>query len=212
MNRVRMGSYSSKQGWHEKVLSNDSITMSRKERDSSRKKIKRKRLNKKRVALFSFFVGLVFCGFFFYNYANRIPGVNIPVVQPARSLCNNILDPQCWTDNFRPQLKQTKGQTNLLIVGLDTRKNDQGLLNTDTIALISYDHASEESMLISIPRDFYSIKYATRINAIYAFTKDRDEADPFKYLKEEVTAITGREIHYFTTVKLSLIHISDTCC
>ncbi|HRP36577.1 MAG TPA: LCP family protein, partial [Candidatus Dojkabacteria bacterium] len=44
-------------------------------------------------------------------------------------------------------------------------------------------------------------KYVTRINAIYAFTKDKDKSDPYKYLKDEVSNITGQEIHYFTTVQ-----------
>ena len=173
-----MGSYSSKKGWQkpepELVFIDTSKTKKKKE------KKKRSRLNTKKIAVLTLLILLPVCGVLFYNFVNRIPGINLPVVQPARSLCNDILDPQCWTDSFKPQLKQTNGSTNILIVGLDTRSNDKGLLNTDTIVLISFNHETQESMIISIPRDFYSAKYVTRINAIYAFTKDRDPSDPFK--------------------------------
>jgi len=199
MNRVSMGSYSSKKGWQESSEGSKIIESSPKTKKKKEKK--RSRLNTKKIAVLVLLIMLPVCGVFFYNFVNRIPGVNLPVVQPARSLCNDILDPQCWTDSFKPQLKQTDGFTNILIVGLDTRKNDSGLLNTDTIVMISFNHETQESMIISIPRDFYSAKYVTRINAIYAFTKDRDPADPFKYLKEEVASITGKDVHYFTTVK-----------
>lgn len=199
MNRVSMGSYSSKKGWQqpETQLNNIELPKAKKKKE----KRQRSRLNMKKIAVLSLIILLPVCGVLFYHFVNRIPGINLPVVQPARSLCSDILDPQCWTDSFKPQLKQTNGFTNILIVGLDTRSNDSGLLNTDTIVMISFNHETQESMIISIPRDFYSAKYVTRINAIYAFTKDRNSADPFKYLKEEVGAITGRDIHYFTTVK-----------
>ena len=199
MNRVSMGSYSSKKGWQKSepqlIFIDNPKTKKKKE------KKKRSRLNTKKIAVLALLILLPVCGVLFYNFVNRIPGINIPVVQPARSLCNDILDPQCWTDSFKPQLKQTNGTTNILIVGLDTRSNDKGLLNTDTVVLISFNHETQESMIISIPRDFYSAKYVTRINAIYAFTKDRDPSDPFRYLKDEVSSITGKDIHYFTTVK-----------
>ena len=196
MNRVEIGSYSARSGWRlkpTKKIIRETNTM------SPGKKPKRK--IKKSLVFLSVFLILGFCGFFFYNYANRIPGVNVPIIQPARSLCNDILDPKCWTDNFRPQLLQSNGFTNFLIIGMDTRDGDKGLLNTDTIALASLNHQTKEIMLLSIPRDFYSPKYVTRINSIYAFTKDRDKSDPYRYLKDEVSNITGQEVHYYATVR-----------
>lgn len=214
MNHIEIGSYSPKTGWKQKQqlqkVHNDQAreqesgraTARNAKKTNTKKSGKRKpRRLKKLFAGCAMFLVLGFCGFLFYNFGNRVPGVNVPLIQPAQSLCTNLLDPKCWTDNFRPKLKQTEGYTNFLVVGLDTRENDSGLLNTDTIVLLSFDHNTQETMLISIPRDFYSPKYATRINAIYAFTKDRDKTDPFRYLKEEVSSITGQEIHYFATVK-----------
>lgn len=202
MNRVEIGSYSAKNGWKrtapmKKMHTSQDLT-------GRTKKIRKQRKSgrgKKLFSVLSLFVILGVCGFLFYHFGNRVPGVNVPLIQPAQSLCTNILDPKCWTDNFKPKLKQTQGYTNMLVVGLDTRENDSGLMNTDTIMLLSFDHDTGETTMISIPRDFYSRKHATRINAIYAFTKERDQSDPFRYLKEEVSAVTGLEIHYFTTIK-----------
>ncbi|MCA9380600.1 LCP family protein, partial [Candidatus Dojkabacteria bacterium] len=196
MKRVEIGSYSTKKGWANPEAKPKTNTKSKP------KKVKTKSKRRfKTVTFLAIFFLLGVCGFLFFNFGNRVPGMNIPLIQPAQSLCTNVLDPKCWTENFRPQLQQTNGITNMLVVGMDTRKNDTGLLNTDTIALISYNHDTGETMLLSIPRDFYSAKYVTRINAIYAFTKDKDKSDPYKYLKDEVSNITGQEIHYFTTVQ-----------
>lgn len=195
MNRVNIGSYSAKKGWNEKPK------VSRKYKN----KTKKPKLKKKLVFGIFFFITLMTCGVLFFNFANKVPGVDLPIVQPAKSLCTNILDPNCWTESFRPELRQTDGRTNMLIVGLDTRSNDSGLKNTDTIAVASFDQETKETMLISIPRDFYTPTYATKINAVYAFTSERDPEDPFKSLKGEVGAITGREIHYTTVVKFDAV-------
>jgi LCP family protein required for cell wall assembly len=194
MKRVEIGSYSTQKGWAKPE--------SKTKPKSKLKKVKTKARHRfKAVTFLAVLFLLGICGFLFFNFGNRVPGMNIPLIQPAQSLCTNVLDPKCWTENFKPQLKQTNGFTNMLVIGMDTRKNNSGLLNTDTIALISFNHETGETMLLSIPRDFYSQKYVTRINAVYAFTKERDDADPFKYLKDEVSNITGQEIHYFTTVE-----------
>jgi LCP family protein required for cell wall assembly len=57
-------------------------------------------------------------------------------------------------------------------------------------------------MLVSIPRDFYADVYRTKINAIYAFTSNKKPEDEFFYLKEFVSQIVGKPIHYFGTVRL----------
>lgn len=195
MNRIQIGSYSIKKGLQQDSSLNNHE--GRRNYDSKRNS------HKVRKFFITFFVLIVltFCGFIFINFGDTITGTENPLIQSAKSLCTTILDPKCWTDSFKPKLKQTEeGYTNLLLVGLDTRSNDKGLLNTDSVILLSYDNNKKETTLISIPRDFYSFKYATRINAVYAFTKEKDKSDPFRYLKEEVTSITGLDINYFATI------------
>jgi len=200
MNHVEIGSYSAKSGWKQR---RQLEKLPKQEKPQKKQNKKKPRKLKKFFAGFTLFLLLGMCAFLFYNFGNRVPGVNLSLIQPAQSMCTDLLDPKCWTNNFKPQLKQTDGYTNFLIIGLDTREDKAELLNTDTIAVLSFNNETQETMLLSIPRDFYSPKYATRINAVYAFTKDKDKTDPFRYLREEVSAITGQEIHYFATVKFS---------
>ncbi|MEI7579255.1 MAG: LCP family protein [bacterium] len=119
--------------------------------------------------------------------------------------CTNIMNPECWTDAFKPQLKQTNGFTNALIVGIDSRSDGwsgSGLMNTDTIMMLSFNHANQKLTMISIPRDFYVDEYGSKINAVYAYTYKKDPSDPYRYLKEMVTKITGQPVHYLITIKL----------
>jgi len=120
--------------------------------------------------------------------------------------CTNILNPDCWTDVFTPQLKQTDGFTNALIVGIDTREagvSGSGLMNTDTMIFASFNHETEETMLISIPRDFYVNEYSTRLNSVYAFTYKINDEDPYFYLKEMFAKILGKPVHYMVEVRMS---------
>jgi LCP family protein required for cell wall assembly len=142
--------------------------------------------------------GLGGAGYFYYRTgALNKKGV---ATREGQEVCRDIFNPSCWTESFKPQLKQENGYTNALIVGLDTRSTSSGLLNTDSIILISFNHETEETMLISIPRDLHVPKYG-KINAVYAFSKNKNPDDPFFYLKEVVTQITGQPIHYFATIK-----------
>jgi LCP family protein required for cell wall assembly len=109
--------------------------------------------------------------------------------------CSNILNPECWTEAFKPQLKQTDGYTNALVVGMDTREGSGSLL-TDTIMIASYNQTTHKTMLLSIPRDFFDYTYKTKINSVIPYTYNKDKSDPYRYLKEEILKITGKQIHY----------------
>lgn len=55
-----------------------------------------------------------------------------------------------------PELKQDEnGLTNVLLVGIDTRPNDPGLQNTDTIIVATYNNKTQAVTLLSIPRDMW---------------------------------------------------------
>lgn len=101
-----------------------------------------------------------------------------------------------------PELKQSNGRTNVLLVGIDTRRDQPGLMNTDTIMLVSYDHNSGRTFMISLPRDLYVkipaiYPYRSRINSVYAQgVKDGDHDTGMDYLKQVVEEITGLPIHY----------------
>jgi len=165
----------------------------------------KKRFNKKFIiilcAIFFGIIGILFIVDRFASYSSRVQkydeqGNKIDV-------CNNILNPKCWTEAFRPQLKQSDGYTGALIIGVDTRPGTTGLMNTDSIIAAIFNHTTQEIMLISIPRDFWSTTYNTKINSVYALTYQKGKSqknDEFYYLKEEVSRVIGKPLQYMAKV------------
>ncbi|MEI7579256.1 MAG: LCP family protein [bacterium] len=163
------------------------------------------KLSKKRTFFLCFSILiLVFLGYGFYRMqviSSRVENTN---QSGEKVQCTNILNPDCWTAAFKPQLKQTNGFTNALIIGIDSRASgaSAGLMNTDTLIVASFDHTTQKTMMISIPRDFWIPEYSAKVNAIYAYTYKKNPDDPYKVLKEVITKITGKEIHYLVRVNL----------
>ncbi len=107
-----------------------------------------------------------------------------------------------------PQLeKDSSGKyTNILFVGIDSRGENSGLKNTDTIMVLSYNHEENHAIMTSIPRDFFveipeQGRY-TKINGIYAIGERIDPGNGLEYLKGVVEEIMGREIQYHGMVNL----------
>lgn len=131
---------------------------------------------------------------------------------PQVKVCDNIIDPKCWTEAFKPQLEQKNGITGVLVVGLDTREKggvNAGVMNTDSIMVVLYNHQTKKATMISLPRDLwvpYYINgkgpYYQRINAIYAMGENSSRKDGMKMLEETVERITGEQIQYHVLIKL----------
>jgi anionic cell wall polymer biosynthesis LytR-Cps2A-Psr (LCP) family protein len=142
-----------------------SVTISdRKKRRGSRRRRSSQRGSKKILLLFFF---ILIClgagGYFLYNYAINCEGDN----------CHPILS--SLAASIEPKLEQDNGLTNILLVGIDTRSGNSGLMNTDTIIILTIDHENETTMMTSIPRDLW-VRYelpngnttGTKINGAYA--------------------------------------------
>lgn len=121
---------------------------------------------------------------------------------PQVPACDDILNPLCWVSNA-PQLTQTDGYTNILLVGIDQR-NGQHLQNTDTIMFISYNHQNGKAMYLSFPRDLYlgytrpngyAVEY--KINAVYSI-------DGIPGLNGVIEQVTKQPIHYYAYINLDL--------
>lgn len=101
------------------------------------------------------------------------------------------------------QLKQTNGYTNLLLVGVDTR-DDKSIANTDSMMLISYQHSSSSTLLLSFPRDLF-VNYKVRdgrqlsskVNAIYG----SHGTDGLDYAIEQ---ISGQPVHYHVYITIDV--------
>lgn len=134
-------------------------------------------------------------------------------------VCDNPLDPSCWIGGdgaFAPKLEQEDGVTGVLIVGLDTRDEGgaaSGLMNTDSIIAALYNHNTNKTTLISLPRDLYVPfrpagrgPYHTKINAVYATGESRSDVDDgFDLLEETVEEIIGKQLQYRILVKLKAV-------
>ena len=116
-----------------------------------------------------------------------------------------------------PTLKKDSSgiYTNALLIGIDTRTDNSGLQNTDTIIFVSYNHDKHEVVMISIPRDFFvevpeQGRY-TKINSIYAIGERIEEGLGLDYLTMVVEEITNKEIQYYGMVNVAgFVDMIDT--
>lgn len=148
------------------------------------------------ITFIGFLGGLLF--YFFNQHLLNCEGANCIIPTSAGSIKD-------------PELKQTNRRTNILIVGIDTRSDNPGLMNTDTIILAQLDYQSNKMVLISFPRDLWvtyelgsSGYYASsKINSVYITGElNSNVNDGMALLKQVVSDITGEPIHYHVLVTL----------
>lgn len=191
------------------IIENEPVVMEESDKKKAPKADKPKRKFKFNFKLFFGLVVLflaVIGGLFAYDrissYSSRVETFNED--GSVNNSCDNILNPKCWTDAFKPQLKQSDGFTSVLIIGTDTRAGSGSLMNTDSIIVLTFNHKTQEFMLTSIPRDFWSHSYSTKINAVYAITYQnakKKHNDEFYFLKEEISKIVDKPIQYTAKVR-----------
>lgn len=116
-----------------------------------------------------------------------------------------------------PQLERDSSgkYTNVMFVGIDSRGENSGLLNTDTIMLLSYNYEDKNAIMTSIPRDFFvkvpGQERYTKINGIYAIGERIEKGSGLDYLQNVVEDITGKEIQYYGMVNLvGFVDLIDT--
>jgi LCP family protein required for cell wall assembly len=208
MKKISLGKYSSKT---KSTLSDkDKVDASISPKRSHLKKKSRKKITGFKIISLLILIIIISITSLFYYRVNVLSqrqdntSTSVPNVTPVNE-CKNIMDPKCWTKAFRPELKQTNGYTNVLILGIDTRSTDTSLKNTDSIIFASFNHETQKTMMVSIPRDMYINDYRTKINAIYAFTSKKNPDDEYFYIKEAVSKIFDKPIHYSATIRFDAV-------
>ncbi len=149
------------------------------------------------ILLFLFIFLLFGLGYYIYKYAKICPEEG----------CESIFNPIVATVN--PKLNQTDGLTNILLVGIDTREKNPGLMNTDTIIILTIDHNNKTAVMTSIPRDLW-VKYklpngnttGSKINSAYASGEWVQKGKGMETLIGVVENIMGVKIHYHVKVTL----------
>lgn len=161
-------------------------------------KPKKKKLWIKWVLIILIVLGLGAGGFYAWRIYSVASGTGI-VIKPGDILQPIVADPELEKDS-------TGKYTNILAVGIDTRATNSSLKNTDTIMVISYNHETNDVVMISIPRDFFVLVpdqgWYTKINGIYASGENIEEGYGLDLLKQVVTDVTGLEIQYHAMVDL----------
>ncbi|MBD3238366.1 MAG: hypothetical protein GF332_01865 [Candidatus Moranbacteria bacterium] len=104
-----------------------------------------------------------------------------------------------------PRLKYgTDERVNILLLG-KASQDYPGSNLTDTIILASYNPTTNQSALLSIPRDLYvklpdSEQY-TKLNYVYHYGQTRDgNRGGIKYLSKVIKRITDQDVNYFILI------------
>ncbi|MBD3244695.1 MAG: hypothetical protein GF335_01745 [Candidatus Moranbacteria bacterium] len=105
----------------------------------------------------------------------------------------------------KPQLKYGgQERVNVLLLG-KASQDYPGSQLTDTIILASYNPSTNQSAMLSIPRDLYvkipDSRQYTKLNFIYHYGTQRGgERGGIKYMNRVIKRITGQQAHYFILI------------
>lgn len=97
-------------------------------------------------------------------------------------------------------IKQSEGRVNILLLGNAGGRHDGPDL-TDSIIVASIDKDEKKAVLFSIPRDLWLSETNSKVNALYAFGKKRE--DGLGFASEEIGKALGLPIHYAIRVDFS---------
>jgi len=98
-------------------------------------------------------------------------------------------------------LQEARGKKNLflkdkyrfLVLGLDQRQDElEQTMLTDTIMLVSFDRGKREVKLVSLPRDWWSEEWETKINAFWFYAQQED--DRWEWFKARMGEVLGTEV------------------
>jgi len=147
--------------------------------------------------LLSLILVIAIGGGLYFVYKGYVVGKEIGFNFSPSELIQKKKDPELKKDS-------TNTYTNVLLVGIDTRKNTK-LLNTDVIIVGSYNHKTKDLTMFSIPRDFWARPVSdrtsfTKINAAYSINEGKKEGEGLPALELVVEEILGIEIQYHAMI------------
>ena len=107
---------------------------------------------------------------------------------------------------LQTSLKSDNQLTNILILGLEEEfQNGEASLLTNIIIILSYNHATHQLNLISLPRDVWIDEFKTKINALYYYGELSPDTSGKKFANFVIHQIFGQPLHYTLVVKMSVI-------
>lgn len=101
-----------------------------------------------------------------------------------------------------PQIKNTNGVTNILLLGIGGGVHDGPNL-TDTIILANINQNTKKVTLVSIPRDLWIPDLRAKINTAYSFGEDNGQGKGLILAKATVQKILDQPIDYAFRIDFS---------
>lgn len=137
-------------------------------------------------------------------------GLKLMLTPVVAALANVFRDSTASISYFinRDKLKQDRGVTNFLLIGVDQRAAGGPTL-TDTIVLASYRHVDKQISMLSFPRDLWVkvpafgdvYEQYTKINAVYSLGEEYGyKGGGVELLKEVLITHVGVPIQYYAKV------------
>lgn len=101
-------------------------------------------------------------------------------------------------------LASTNSITNFLLLGVRGEAVTDSPDLSDTIIIFSYNHLSQQSTLISIPRDLWVPSTQAKINASYHYGELASPSGGIKLAQASILEVTGLPIHYTAVINFTL--------
>jgi LCP family protein required for cell wall assembly len=176
-----------------------SINMSDKE--LAKTKIPRENNGKKKPSVFFIILGVLLVGVITTGVYFLYKGYKVSADIGFQFSPGSVLQPK-----VEPELEKdsTGTYTNVLLVGIDTREKGN-LMNTDTIIVASYNHKTNDVVMISVPRDFHAQiekdrYWFNKINSVYSVNEQKEKGSGLEALQYTVEGITDMEIQYYAMI------------
>ena len=103
----------------------------------------------------------------------------------------------------KEKLDSTNDVTNFLLLGIRGEGTDSPDL-ADTIIIASYNHDTNVTTLVSIPRDLWVPSLQAKINAAYYYGLQATPSAGFKMAQAAILEDTGLPIHYTAVVNFAM--------
>jgi len=103
----------------------------------------------------------------------------------------------------KDNLESTSSVTNFLVLGIRGEGSDSPNL-TDTMIIASFNHDTQTTSLISIPRDLWSPSLKARINTAYYYGEQASPGAGIKTAQATILQDLGLPIHYTAIINFAL--------
>lgn len=99
-----------------------------------------------------------------------------------------------------------EGYKNMLVLGVDSLAG-RGTVPplTDTMMIVSLQLSTGRLTVLPLPRDLWSDAYQTKINALYAYGRDRYPDHPERFPQEALTELTGVQFQHVVVLSIDQV-------